>query len=106
MKNTQGNVNANPLKDELFYLVSYLITSARGLYDEPADYGIFRLLDTAGRLLAIMESQGLSDLFLAELKKMVDEEREGNMDNERQRSRLDAAVLKITQEMQSRYTYD
>lgn len=89
-----------------FYLVSYLITSARGPYDELADYGIFRLLDIAGRLLAIMESQGLSDPFPAELKKMVDEEREGNMDNERQRSRLDAAVLKITQEMQSRYTYD
>jgi hypothetical protein len=79
-----------------------MITSARGLYDEPTDYGIFRLLDSSGRLLAIMESQGFLDLFLADLKKMVDEEREGNMDYEGQRERLDKAVLNIARELQTR----
>lgn len=91
------------LQEELFHLIAYVITSARGLYDEPADYGVFRLLDTAGRLLEIMENSGmLTDPFLAELKRLVDEEREGSMDNERQRQRLDEMVQAIAAEMRRR----
>ena len=92
----------NELKEELFNLITYMITSARGLYDEPADYGIFRLLDSAGRLLAIMESNELSDPFLTNFKQLVDEEREGNMDSERQMERLDQMVLKLVEELQNR----
>ena len=90
------------LKEELFNLTAYMITSARGLSEEPADYGTFRLLDSAGRLLAIMESQGLSDPFLAELRLSVDEEREGNMDPDRQGDRLDELVLKLAEELLNR----
>lgn len=90
------------LKEELFNLIAYMITSARGLYEEPADYGTFRLLDSAGRLLAIMESQGLSDPFLAELRHSVDEERERNMDPDRQGERLDELVLKLAEELLNR----
>lgn len=95
-------MHIDELKEELFNLTAYMITSARGLYDEPADYGIFRLLDSAGRLLAIMESQGLSDPFLAELRQSVDEEREGNMDPDRQGERLDQLVLKLAEELLNR----
>ncbi len=91
------------LKEELFNLIAYMITSARGLYDEPNDYGTFRLIDSAGRLLAIMESQGLSDPFLAELRQSVDEEREGNMDPDRQSDRLDQLVLKLADELLNRF---
>ena len=95
-------MNNELFKEELFNLVAYMITSARGLHDEPADYGTFRLLDTTGRLLAIMESQELLDPFLAELKDAVDEERVGNMDPEREVERLDEMVLKIASELQRR----
>jgi hypothetical protein len=90
------------LKNELFNLVAYMVTSSRGLYDEPADYGIFRILDSAGRLLAVMESRGLMDPFLEELKTIIDAEREGNMDYDGQRERLDAAVVKISLELTNR----
>ena len=90
------------LKDEMFNLIAYMVTSARGLSDEPADYGTFRLLDSAGRLLAIMESHELLDPFLASLKEAVDEEREGNMDHERQDARLDQLVLELAEEFQKR----
>ena len=90
------------LSEELFHLIAYMITSARGLFDEPADYGIFRLLDSSGRLLAIMESQNMLDPFLTDLKKIVDEEREGSMDYEGQQERLDKAVMDIAREMQNR----
>ena len=90
------------LKNDLFYLISYIVSSARGLYDEPADYGTFRLIDSAGRLLAIMETHGLDDPFTARLRQSLDEEREGNMDNETQREHLDQMILDIVQEMQNR----
>lgn len=91
------------LQEELFHLTAYLITSARGLYEEPADYGVFRLLDAAGRLLEIMEDNGLlDDPFLGELKQMVDEERAGSMDDERQRRSLDEMVQRIAAEMRRR----
>lgn len=90
------------LKNELFMLVSYIITSARGLYDEPDNYGIFRLIDSAGRLLAIMESAGMSDDFIASLREQIDEERESSMDDDAQKRHLDAMVLKIARELQKR----
>jgi hypothetical protein len=92
------------LMDELFQLTAYMITSARGLYDEPADYGMFRMLDSSGRLLAIMETYGMLDPFLVDLKEIIDEEREGNMDSEGQRERLDKAIIDIAKEMQTRLT--
>ena len=95
-------MNQDDLKEELFNLTAYMITSARGLYDEPADYGIFRLLDSSGRLLAIMESLGFMDAFLTSLKQAVDEEREGSMDGERQGERLDQLVMGLAEEMQKR----
>lgn len=90
------------LKKELFSLVAYMVTSARGLFDESVDYGIFRMLDSTGRLLAVMESRGLMDPFLEELKSVIDAEREGNMDYDGQRERLDAAVVKISLELPNR----
>jgi len=87
---------------ELFYLIAYMITSARGLYDEPPDYGTFRLLDASGRLLEIMQSAGWLDPFLARLKEEVDQERESEMDDARQRQRLDRVVVEIAHEMQQR----
>jgi len=90
------------LKNELFHLAAFMITSARGLIDEPADYGVFRLLDSSGRLLAIMESSEMLDPFLSELKSLVDEEREGSMNEDGQRDRLDKLVMKIALEMQNR----
>jgi len=70
--------------------------------DEPADYGVFRLLDATGRLLEIMEANGLTDEYLATLKQQIDEEREGSMDEARQRQRLEQVVLEMANEMEKR----
>lgn len=90
------------LKSELFNLVAFMISSARGLYDEPSEYGSFRLLDASGRLLEIMESAGWLDPFLTQLKASVDAVSGGEMDTERQRQRLDQWVMEIAAEMQNR----
>lgn len=96
-------MNADHLQEEFFHLIAYMITSARGLYEEPADYGVFRLLDSAGRLLEILQSQGLlTDPFLLGLKQQIDAERENNMDNERQRKLLEEWILAISDELRRR----
>lgn len=88
--------------EELFNLVAYMLTSARGLYDEPPDYGSFRLLDAAGRLLEIMSHSSELDPFLARLKQEIDQEREGSMDEARQRQNLERWVIEIAKELRRR----
>lgn len=91
------------LKNDLFYLIAYLITSARGLLDEPAEYGIYRLLDTTGRLLEILEAnQLMDDPFLQDLKNRISEEMAGSMDSQRQREKLDELLEMVTMEMNRR----
>ena len=67
----------------MFLLLSYLLTSARGLADEPKGYGPFRLLDAAGRLLEIMEEHGLGDDFTKRALEQIDKVRFGPDDDER-----------------------
>jgi hypothetical protein len=90
------------LQSELFNLIAYMITSANRLYEEPPGYGSFRLLDASGRLLAIMKTAGWLDPFLVQLKEEIDAEREGNMDDERQRQQLDQWVMEIAHELRRR----
>jgi hypothetical protein len=90
------------LKNELFMLVSYIITSARGLYDEPDNYGIFRLIDSSGAITGNYNRAGMSDDFIATLREQIDEERESSMDDDAQKRHLDMMVLKIAKELQNR----
>lgn len=95
-------MNQNEMREDLFDLIAFMVTSARGLYDEPADYGIYRLLDSSRRLLAVMEKQGLNDPYLDGLKTKIDEECEGSMDPDRQKQRVEQLVMDIVREMQRR----
>lgn len=95
-------MNTEKLRRDLVHLVGYLLTSAHGLYDEPAGYGPFRLLDAAGRLLAIMEAAGLSDPFLTELRRAIDAQRFGSSDDEALRAFLDQVCLRFAAELKER----
>lgn len=95
-------MNDEKLRQELFHLVGYLLTSAHGLYDEPKGYGPLRLLDSAGRLLAIMEATGLSDPFLTELSQAIDAQRFGSSDDEALRAFLDQMCLQYAAELKER----
>ena len=90
------------LQQELFLLLGYLLTSAHGLYDEPAGYGPFRLLDASGRLLEIMDSHGLGDPSFQRIKDIIEDERFGTSDDAQLRLRLDELVIQYTQEMKRR----
>jgi hypothetical protein len=45
---------------ELYELLGYLLTSARGLLEEPGEYGPLRLLEGASRLCGLMVAGGSS----------------------------------------------
>lgn len=96
-------MNPERIQAEVFHLIAFMLTSARNLYEEPDDYGVFRLLDAAGRLLDILQNQDLlTDPYLAGLKQKIDAERAGNMNNERQRRALDEWIVSISEEMRRR----
>lgn len=95
-------MNSDRLRDDLFKLVGYLLTSAYGLYDEPASYGPRRLMDSARQLLSIMEVGDLSDPYLVELREDLDGERFGNSDDEALREFLDQACLQYAAELKER----
>jgi hypothetical protein len=63
------------LKNDLFYLITYLITSARGLLDDP---------------------------FLQDLKNRISEEMAGSMNSQRQREKLDELLEMVTMEINRR----
>jgi len=70
------------LNREFFGLLCYILTSARGLMDEPKMYGPFRLLDAASRLISILEKYNMADDFLIEERKRIEEGKYSVMDEE------------------------
>jgi len=92
----------NKLQDDLFLFIGYLLTSAHGLYGEPAGYGPFRLLDASGRLLEIMQRHDLSDRFLDELEAAIEAERFGTSNDEQLEKALDDLCLRYARELKNR----
>lgn len=91
------------LRRDHFLLVGYLLTSAHGLYDEPAGYGPFRLLDAAGRLLAMMEAHDLDDPFLKQVESAIRAERFGHSNDQELRAILNELCLGYAAELKKRY---
>lgn len=95
-------MNTEKLREDLVNLMGYLLTSAHGLYDEPAGYGPFRMLDAAGRLLTIMEAANLADPFLMQIRQDIDENRFGSSDDQALRDFLDQACLQYAAGLKGR----
>ena len=91
------------LRDEMLLLVGFMLTSAHGLVDEPQSYGPARLLEAAGRLLDMMEEQGMLDDSLELIKGVIDNERFGPMDEEGFPARLDQLALRWTESIADRF---
>ena len=95
--------HGDELGTELLLLVGFLLTSARGLVDEPQSYGPSRLLEAGGRVLALMDQQGMLDAPLQAIRSDIDEERFGPMkDEEVLVARLDELALRWTEVIATR----
>lgn len=88
------------MNKEFFDLLCYVLTSARGLIDEPKIYGPFRLIETASRLILILEKHDMADEFLKKERKKIDEEKHSVMKSEEKfRGFLDKLILEFTEEL-------
>jgi hypothetical protein len=67
----ERQMQTEAFRTDILELLSYMITSARGLVDEPRRYGPFRLVEAAGRLVALLERAGIEDEFLHQLAAMI-----------------------------------
>ncbi len=92
-----------PLDEGLFDLIGYMLTSARGLLDEPVEYGPFRLIEGVSRLCALMsESSSRHKELLGRLKLVIDRDKFTMMtDFEAFTKLLDNAVLEFTRSMKA-----
>ncbi len=95
-------MDSETLREDLFNLIGFMLSSTHGLYNEPAEYGIYRLMDATGRLLSIMDAHGLSDDFLKYLSQEIEEEITGSMDNDRQKETISRITLQYAAELQRR----
>ncbi|AGK62008.1 hypothetical protein Asulf_02045 [Archaeoglobus sulfaticallidus PM70-1] len=93
-------MNDGELNKEFFELLCYVLTSARGLMDEPKMYGPFRLVDTASRIISILEKHGIADDFLAEERKKIDEGKYSVMESEEKfKEFLDRIIQDFAEEL-------
>jgi hypothetical protein len=67
-------MNDDRLNRQLFELIGFMLTSARGLFDEPQAYGPFRLIDGVSRLCGYLEDRKTEfGDFFGNLRKKIDE---------------------------------
>jgi hypothetical protein len=73
VKRRKGKMTSDTLSRGLFDLVGYMLTSARGLVDEPLLYGPFRLIDGVSRLCEILiQEDEECEAFYKDLKLKID----------------------------------
>jgi hypothetical protein len=59
------------IEPKAFELVCYIVTSACNLLNENKLYGPFRLLDTASRLITLLEEEGVRSKRLEEIRERI-----------------------------------
>ncbi len=96
----KGNIEEGKLGYELIKLFCYMITSARGCVEEPKLYGPFRLIDSVGRIIALLDNEGLADDFLKKEVAKIEESKYLVMQDEKGFTKfLDELVIDFTQKL-------
>ena len=81
--------------EDFYGVLSYLLTSALGLVNEPKSYGPLRLLDSTIRLIDVLEARGMTDDFLGRLRPRI-QKAENLLEDERQFAEfLDTLILEL-----------
>jgi hypothetical protein len=95
--------NKDDLRNEIFELLCFMLSSARGLIDEPKAYGPFRIIDSVSRLITILEKHQLADDFLIKEKRKIEEGKYSVMDGEEKfKEFLDALMVDFAEELKKR----
>ena len=100
---TSGSMGApsNSKEKEITSLVSYLIVSARQLYEEPKRYGPFRLIEACSRLIALLSGMGESNELLEDIRSRIESEKVTMVTDEKGSMKfLDDLVLSVVTEIE------
>ncbi|MFM1652099.1 DUF6092 family protein [Brevibacillus sp. B_LB10_24] len=92
MTGMENTATKEELRRLLRDYVAYVLTSARGLYREPASYGPMRMVDAMEKSVALMRELGLADEELDETLTVIRENRWRAMDPEGFSQALDEAI--------------
>jgi len=85
-------------RDRAIRLLCFMISSARGLIDEPKLYGPRRLVDGAEMLLELLEALGMQESSLSDLKERIHDGKQlMQRDEAYSRSFLDELMLLATE---------
>ena len=77
-------------------VVGFLVVSARGLMDEPAEYGPMRLLDAADRLVQTLDELGLTTADTAAIRDGMETVLDAwDASSEESTAALDALILRL-----------
>jgi len=96
----KGSIGEGKLGYNLIKLFCYMITSARGCVEEPKLYGPFRLIDSVGRIITLLDNEGLADDFLKKEMVKIEESKYLVMQDEKGFIKfLDELVIDFTQEL-------
>lgn len=60
-------------RDAVFNIIAFMVTSARGLEDEPKKYGPLRLVEAVARLCTLLDDSGYSNKTINLLKEKINE---------------------------------
>ena len=66
-----NNQRDNEINDLIYRYLLYLLSSASGLFDEPKDYGPFRLVEAAERFINIVDKLGYKDNDIEEINTSI-----------------------------------
>jgi hypothetical protein len=89
------------LEERIFELVSYIAVSARNLLEEPARYGPLRLVDTASRLIDIIEKEGVASKRLTMIRQKIEEGKYTAMGTEEEfQAFLESLVLLLVEQIE------
>ena len=96
----KGNIEEEKLRYDLLKLFCYIITSARGCLEEPKLYGPFRLIDSVGRIITLLDNEGLADDFLKQERAKIEENKYLVMQDEKGFTKfLDELVIDFTKKL-------
>ncbi|GAH66921.1 unnamed protein product [marine sediment metagenome] len=99
----KGKIEEEKLGYDLLKLFCYIITSARGCVEEPKPYGPFRLIDSAGRIIALLDNEGLANDFLRKERAKIEDNKYLVMqDREKFMEFLDELVMDFTTELKEK----
>jgi hypothetical protein len=92
---------SNSKEKEITSLVSYLIVSARQLYDEPKRYGPFRLIEACSRLITLLRRMGESNELLENIQSRIESEKVKMVTDEKGSMKfLDDLVLMVVTQIE------